>query len=153
MPAGGLYVITGGSTGLGLHAALTLAGQGATVVIAARNEERLAAAVARAEAAGAAAGGSAVGMRLDLSSMADVKRFADELLARFPGQKVTRARPLLGRGGGACLRGPLKAHLCYRALQPCTRRAAAMRMACSPRGVQAIVAPLPRPTLQRFGPF
>ncbi|KAI8475934.1 MAG: hypothetical protein J3K34DRAFT_403243 [Monoraphidium minutum] len=86
--ASGLFVVTGGSTGLGLHAALTLAAQGATVVIAARSAGPLAAAVERANAAGAAAGGTAVGLPLDLSSLADVTRFAGELLAKFPGREV-----------------------------------------------------------------
>jgi NAD(P)-dependent dehydrogenase (short-subunit alcohol dehydrogenase family) len=83
-----LYVVTGGSAGLGLQASLALARTGATVLLAARNAERLAAAVERVGAEGAAAGGAAVGLRLDTSSLADVQRFAAEFDAKFPGAQV-----------------------------------------------------------------
>jgi NAD(P)-dependent dehydrogenase (short-subunit alcohol dehydrogenase family) len=86
-----VYVVTGGSIGLGLYASIELAKQGGTVVIAARNPARLAEAVERVKAASAEAGGTAVGIELDLSSLANVKCFADDLLAKYPGQKVRLA--------------------------------------------------------------
>lgn len=49
---GCLALVTGASSGLGRHFAMTLADAGATVVVAARRAERLGAVVAAIEAAG-----------------------------------------------------------------------------------------------------
>jgi NAD(P)-dependent dehydrogenase (short-subunit alcohol dehydrogenase family) len=83
-----LYVVTGANAGLGIHAALQLASGGNTVVLSARNEERLGAAVARCAKAAEGGGGAAVGLQLDLADLSAVKQFADKLVAQFPGQKI-----------------------------------------------------------------
>jgi NAD(P)-dependent dehydrogenase (short-subunit alcohol dehydrogenase family) len=74
------YVITGGNSGIGYHAALKLVRKGAEVVLACRDRARGEAAVARlAEEAP----GSQVELEiLDLGSLASVRQFADRELAR-----------------------------------------------------------------------
>jgi len=92
-----LYVITGASAGIGLHAALELACSGPkTVVLAARRPDALASAVAQAQAAGKDAGSSAAGLQLDLSDLQNVKAFAAQLVKQYPGQKVRRWPLALG---------------------------------------------------------
>ena len=102
-----LYVITGASAGLGLEAALALAAGAApatgatwpggppttTLVLAGRDVRRLSAGAERAQAAGRGAV-EAVPLAIDLSSLADVKRFAGDLLGRFPGRKVQGRRDM-----------------------------------------------------------
>lgn len=70
---GRVALVTGGTGGIGLATAAELSRLGATVLIAARNPEKL----ARAQDA---VPGSRT-YRTDLSSMADVRRFADDLLS------------------------------------------------------------------------
>lgn len=86
--SGNLYVITGANTGLGLQAALTLAKQGETVVIGARDTGRLASSVEQVNAAGASAGGHAAAIQLDLADLSNVQAFVRELLEKYPGQKL-----------------------------------------------------------------
>ncbi len=80
--AGKTALITGANSGIGYQAALELARHGAHVFLACRNAEKGAAALARllAEAPGA----SAEVVLLDVSSIADVKRFAAGFLAAHP---------------------------------------------------------------------
>ena len=74
-----MAIVTGANTGLGYETALALAGAGAEVVVAARNAEKGAAAVARIRAAHPAARVSLT--RVDLASLADVAAFADAMAA------------------------------------------------------------------------
>jgi 3-oxoacyl-[acyl-carrier protein] reductase len=64
--AGRGCVVTGASRGIGRELAATLCAEGAGVILVGRHEERLAAAVAEAEAAGAETGGRAAALVLDL---------------------------------------------------------------------------------------
>jgi 2-deoxy-D-gluconate 3-dehydrogenase len=66
--SGAVAFITGGNGGIGKGIALGLAEAGAAVAIAARNEEKTAAAVAEIEAAG----GRAVGVRCDITDEAQI---------------------------------------------------------------------------------
>jgi 3-oxoacyl-[acyl-carrier protein] reductase len=67
-------VVTGASSGIGRETAVQLCAEGANVVLVGRDEERLAAAVAAAEAAGAEPGGRASGLRLDVTEPAAGER-------------------------------------------------------------------------------
>ena len=75
-------LVTGGSRGLGLQMALALGELGAKVVVTSRNPDKGLAALAEIRQA---AGSEAVScMRLDLASLADVRRFAAEFLQAHP---------------------------------------------------------------------
>jgi NAD(P)-dependent dehydrogenase (short-subunit alcohol dehydrogenase family) len=80
-------VITGGNTGLGFETARALAGRGATVVIAARDPAKAAAAVDRI-------GAGVSHVPLDLASLSSVREAAAELRARF-----TRIHLLINNAG------------------------------------------------------
>jgi len=71
-------LITGASGGIGLATALDLARRGLRLRIAGRDPEKLEAARRRI----AAISGDVVALRADLSSLADVRRLAEELLAK-----------------------------------------------------------------------
>jgi len=75
--AGRVAIVTGANTGLGYETALALAGAGAEVIVAARDEAKGAAAVARIAAANP--GANARLERLDLASLADVAAFAERI--------------------------------------------------------------------------
>jgi NAD(P)-dependent dehydrogenase (short-subunit alcohol dehydrogenase family) len=77
--SGRVAIVTGANTGLGYETALALAGAGAEVIVAARNPEKGAAAVARIQAAHPAATVSL--SRVDLASLADVAAFAEGMAA------------------------------------------------------------------------
>jgi len=73
-------IVTGGNSGIGLEAAKMLAGKGATVVLACRDEGKAksaAAAISAAHRAGKVETGS-----LDLASLESVRRFAADFSAR-----------------------------------------------------------------------
>ena len=72
-------IVTGGTQGIGLATAHALAGEGASVVIAARGRERLDAAVSAIKAAG----GKATAVQADMSKAADCARVISEALAAF----------------------------------------------------------------------
>jgi len=72
-------VVTGANGGLGLETARALAGAGATVVMAARNQER--AAEALESIRGSAPGASLELVALDLGSLDSVRKAATEILA------------------------------------------------------------------------
>ncbi|MGP4109982.1 SDR family oxidoreductase [Streptomyces sp. 4N509B] len=75
-----VYVVTGGSKGLGFATAAALVADGARVVVASRDEKNMAEAVTRLEEQGAA--GRAVGIAADLADPEAATRLADATLAR-----------------------------------------------------------------------
>ena len=72
-------LVTGASSGLGRHFALSLAQAGASVIVAARSVDKLAETVAEVEAAG----GKAVAVRLDVTDLASVKSAFDQIETTF----------------------------------------------------------------------
>ena len=76
---GRIALVTGASQGIGRACALELAKGGATVALAARNESKLADAVAEIEAAG----GKAAAFALDIASEESIKAAAKAILERF----------------------------------------------------------------------
>ncbi|MGA2848956.1 MAG: 3-oxoacyl-[acyl-carrier-protein] reductase [Terracidiphilus sp.] len=76
---GRIALVSGASQGIGRACALELARAGATVVLAARNESKLADAVAEIEAAG----GQATAFALDVASEDSIKSGAKAILERF----------------------------------------------------------------------
>ena len=78
-PQARIALITGASQGIGRACALELARAGATVVLAARNEIKLAEAVAEIEAAG----GQAAAIPLDIASEDSIKSAAKSIIERF----------------------------------------------------------------------
>lgn len=75
-------VVTGANTGIGFETAATLAGEGAHVVLTARDAGKGAAAVAEIERRHP--GSDVTVMSLDLARLADVRRFASDLAGRYP---------------------------------------------------------------------
>jgi NAD(P)-dependent dehydrogenase (short-subunit alcohol dehydrogenase family) len=80
-------VVTGGNRGIGRAIALAMAAAGASVAVAARNEESLRGVGAEIEAAGS----EALTVRCDVSLPASVDAMADAVLARFGGADVVVA--------------------------------------------------------------
>ena len=79
--SGRIAIVTGANTGLGFETAKALARLGMTTVMACRTEARALEAQARIEAE--VAGARLVFMPLDLSDLARVRRFAEQLRAAF----------------------------------------------------------------------
>ena len=77
--SGKVIAITGASSGFGHHFAGVLAAAGATVLLGARREEKLAERVADIEAAG----GTAVACRLDVLDKSSVESFIDTAFDKF----------------------------------------------------------------------
>ena len=80
--SGRVAIITGSNTGIGYEAAAVLAKKGAHTVLAVRNLDKGNDAVARIKAASPDA--TVTLQELDLTSLADVRKSADELRAKFP---------------------------------------------------------------------
>jgi NAD(P)-dependent dehydrogenase (short-subunit alcohol dehydrogenase family) len=78
---GKVVVVTGGNSGIGKQAALELAGMGATVVIAARNPQKAAAAVDEIRHV-TNAGDRVDSLPIDLASFASVRAFVDAFSQR-----------------------------------------------------------------------
>ena len=76
---GRIALVTGASQGIGRACALELARAGATVLLVARNESKLAEAVAEIEAAG----GQATAFALDVASEDSIKSGAKAIIERF----------------------------------------------------------------------
>src|SRR5580692_7781270 len=76
---GRIALVTGASQGIGRAVALELARAGATVALAARNEAKLAEAVAEIETAG----GKAAAFALDIASEESIKAAAKAVIERF----------------------------------------------------------------------
>lgn len=76
--AGRVYVVTGGSRGLGLAAAAALVAEGAKVVLAARDQDQLAAATS-----GLGGADCAVGLSGDLADEGAAERMVAAAVARF----------------------------------------------------------------------
>ena|ERR1039458_116050 len=76
---GHVALVTGASQGIGRACAVTLAKAGATVALAARNEEKLKAAVAQIEGEG----GKAAAFRLDVASEEAIKSTVKEISAQL----------------------------------------------------------------------
>jgi 3-oxoacyl-[acyl-carrier protein] reductase len=86
------YVVSGGSTGLGLATARVLVDEGARVVLVARDRERLAAAVS-------SLGGAAVGLPADLASAstaAEAVGLAESSFGRLDGGLISVGGPPAG---------------------------------------------------------
>jgi NAD(P)-dependent dehydrogenase (short-subunit alcohol dehydrogenase family) len=80
--SGKTAVVTGASAGLGIETARVLAGAGARVIMAARDQQKLQAAVEQVSAANA--GARLETLLLDLADLASVRTAAAELLERCP---------------------------------------------------------------------
>ncbi len=80
-------VITGGTSGFGLAAAVALAARGENVVIVGRSETRARIAAAQAKA-GAGKEATVATLVADLSSQASVRKLAEEIRDRYPAVDV-----------------------------------------------------------------
>ena len=80
---GKVAIVAGGSTGIGLAAAVRLAAGGAKVTLAANDEPTLGPALERVQ--GAAAGGDALAVVADVTSAADMERLVEAAASAFGG--------------------------------------------------------------------
>ena len=78
---GKVAIVTGGNSGIGLGFARGLAGAGANVVIAARNEDKNSAVVAELKEAG----GRAFSVRCDVSDEEDIQQMAQAVVEQAGG--------------------------------------------------------------------
>src|SRR5436305_2224616 len=90
---GKTILVTGATSGLGLEAAVALAGRGARVLLVGRDPARTAAAVATVEARSGTTGVSS--FLCDFASQAEIRRLAAAVLARHD-----RLHVLLNNAGG-----------------------------------------------------
>src|SRR5437868_12136811 len=81
---GKVAIVTGGNGGIGLGIARALAGAGAKVTLAGRNEAKTAAAVAELEAFGI----GCLGIRADVTDAAQVQRMVEATVERFGGLDI-----------------------------------------------------------------
>jgi gluconate 5-dehydrogenase len=102
---GQVAIVTGGSSGIGRATAEALAAAGATVVIAARGEEEMAAVVAGIESSG----GTAAAIRTDIGEPATVTALVEETVRRFGRVDVLVTAAAAGPSAGASETLPLEA--------------------------------------------
>jgi NAD(P)-dependent dehydrogenase (short-subunit alcohol dehydrogenase family) len=81
---GKVVLVTGGGSGIGRATARAFATEGATVVVAGRNEQRLASAMKEIEADG----GTASAVTVDVTDTADVARMVETVVERHGGLDV-----------------------------------------------------------------
>jgi 3-oxoacyl-[acyl-carrier protein] reductase len=128
-------VITGASQGIGRDAALALAGAGAKVAIAARNQEKLAALANDI----AAAGGEALAVRMDVADVDQVKAGFKQIVEKFGRLDILLNNAAITRDGlamrmkkedwNAVLETNLTgAHLCIQQALPVMMKARAGRI-------------------------
>ena len=103
--AGGLAVITGGASGIGLALAEKAIAHGLHPVLADIDAPAIAAAEAKLAAPAQAAGVEVFGHRVDVSSAEDVQALAAAVTARFPGRGVSLLCCNAGVGGGGPVLG------------------------------------------------
>ncbi|WP_103529294.1 SDR family oxidoreductase [Streptomyces sp. SM12] len=102
--AGRVYVVTGGSRGLGYATAAALVGDGAKVVLSSRDGASVDAAAARLNELGATSGGAAVGVAADLGGEDTALLLADaaaENFGRVDGALVSVGGPPPGTAASA----------------------------------------------------
>ena len=84
-------IVTGGSDGIGKGIALAMAEAGADIVVAARQQQKIDAAVAGIKALGR----RAVGVSVDVSDPAQIQRIADAAMGRvWQGRRAGQPRRL-----------------------------------------------------------
>ena len=129
-------LVTGASQGIGRDTALALAGAGAKVAVAARNEEKLAALVKEISAAG----GEALAVKMDVADADQVKAGFKQVLEKFGRLDILVNNAAVTRDGlamrmkqddwDAVIRTNLTgAHLCIQQALPAMMRARAGRNA------------------------
>ena len=96
--AGKIAIVTGGSRGLGLASARSLAAEGCHLAICARGAERLEQAAADLRSA-AAQGAQVLPIVADVSSLDDVGRLVETTVTHFGGLDILVNNVGLGRGG------------------------------------------------------
>ena len=96
--AGKTAIVTGGSRGLGLASARSLAAEGCHLAICARGAERLEQAAAELRSA-AAQGAQVLPIVADVSSLDDVGRLVETTVTHFGGLDILVNNVGLGRGG------------------------------------------------------
>src|SRR6201997_5530573 len=128
-------VVTGASQGIGRETALVLAEAGAKVVVAARNEEKLAALVSEI----AAAGGEAFALKMDVADAEQVKAGFKQVIEKFGRLDIVVNNAAVTRDGlamrmkkddwDAVLQTNLTgAHLCIQQALPAMMKARAGRI-------------------------
>src|SRR5712692_10641195 len=128
-------LVTGASQGIGRDTALALAGAGAKVAVAARNEEKLAALVKEISAAG----GEALAVKMDVADADQVKAGFKQVLEKFGRLDILVNNAAITRDGlamrmkqddwDAVIRTNLTgAHLCIQQALPTMMRARAGRI-------------------------
>lgn len=98
--AGGVAVVTGGASGIGLALAERAIAEGLHPVLADIEEPAIAAAETRLAPAGQAAGVEVYGHRVDVSRAEEVDALATAVAERFPGRGVSLLCCNAGVGGG-----------------------------------------------------
>eukprot|EP00095_Tigriopus_kingsejongensis_P009075 maker-scaffold742_size103727-snap-gene-0.18 protein:Tk09075 transcript:maker-scaffold742_size103727-snap-gene-0.18-mRNA-1 annotation:"low quality protein: retinol dehydrogenase 11-like" len=81
---GRVFVLTGGSSGLGLETARILAQQGATIVLTARNLGSLKEAIDDIGSGNISTQAEMHAMELNLASLSSIREFASHVIRRYP---------------------------------------------------------------------